>query len=297
MSFQSFMMRIMCTINDRKRDKGLQIPKNLMVTSDVSYGPNKLNMLDIYRPEVNAIKLPVIVSVHGGGWVYGSKEVYKHYCMDLAKRGFIVVNYNYRLSPKDKFPCHLEDTVMLFDWLVSHTGRFGMDEKNIFAVGDSAGAHILSLYCAFCTNPEYAARYPFQSKSNFLPKGVALNCGIYDMKGIRKGAGNTKALMRDVLSKGGTDEELEWVSPIRYMNENFPPSYIITAYADFLKEQAKPMADKLESLGVPCIYKLYGDEANQRGHVFHLNVRDEIGRLCNEKECEFFKQLMEKTIE
>ena len=47
MSFQSFMMRIMCTINDRKRDKGLQIPKNLMVTSDVSYGPNKLNILEI----------------------------------------------------------------------------------------------------------------------------------------------------------------------------------------------------------------------------------------------------------
>ena len=42
-----------------------------------------------------AVSSPVIVSFHGGGWVYGDKNVYQFYCMELAKRGFAVVNYSY----------------------------------------------------------------------------------------------------------------------------------------------------------------------------------------------------------
>ena len=55
--------------------------------------------LDVYRPKLNIKgKLPVIMSVHGGGWVYGDKDVYQWYCMNLAQRGFAVVNYSYRLA-------------------------------------------------------------------------------------------------------------------------------------------------------------------------------------------------------
>lgn len=294
MSFQSFMMRMMCAKNDKKRDKGLVVPEDVMCMTNISYGPDKMQVLDVYRPKVNAYELPAIVSVHGGGWVYGDKEVYKHYCIDMAKRGFVVVNYTYRLSPKHKFPCHLEDTVLLFDWLMGHTGRYGIDEKHIFAVGDSAGAHILSLYCALCGNPEYAKTYEFQSKKNFIPLAIALNCGVYEMETAKEVAGNTIALMKDVLPKKGTEQELEWVSPIYYINEKFPPTYIMTANADFLKEQALPMKEKIESFGVPCTYKVYGDEKHERSHVFHLDTRDEIGRLCNDEECEFFRGFVKR---
>lgn len=54
--------------------------------------------------------IPVIVSVHGGGWGYGDKERYQYYCMSLAQQGFAVVNFSYRLASKYKFPAPLEDT-------------------------------------------------------------------------------------------------------------------------------------------------------------------------------------------
>ena len=63
----------------------------------------KWQKLDVYRQKDATGKLPVIVSVHGGGWVYGDKERYQFYCMDLAERGFAVVNFSYRLAPEYKF--------------------------------------------------------------------------------------------------------------------------------------------------------------------------------------------------
>ena len=98
--------------------------------------------------------------------------------------------------------------------------------------------------------------------------------------------------MKDVLPKGGTEEEMHWVSPLVHINAGFPPSYIMTANGDFLKDHAKPLVDKLESLGVFCTLKEYGDDGNELGHVFHLDMRNETGKLCNDEECEFFKGFM-----
>jgi len=127
---------------------------------DIAYGPDpKQQSLDVYRPKVaKGNKLPVIVNVHGGSWVYGNKEWYQFYCMDLAQRGFAVVNFKYRLAPKNQYPASLEDTNCVFTWVLAHAEKYGFDTKYVFAVavGDSMGAHNLGLYTAICTNPAAA---------------------------------------------------------------------------------------------------------------------------------------------
>ena len=87
-------IRRMFSEGDDARDAGLTTPDSIIRYNDISYGPHgKWNRLDIYRPkEAGNAGLPIIVSVHGGGWVYGDKERYQFYCMDLARRGFAVVN-------------------------------------------------------------------------------------------------------------------------------------------------------------------------------------------------------------
>lgn len=293
MSIMSFMMRMGCKRSDAKRDAGLRYPDNVIRVENISYGPHKMNVLDVYRPQIAEIKLPVIVSVHGGGWVYGDKELYSHYCLDLAKRGFVVVNFTYRLSPENKFPCHLEDTVMVFDWMRKNATRFGIDRDNIFAVGDSAGGHILALYCAMCTNPEYAANFDFQPTEGVVPKAIALNCAVLDMDTIKNSSGSsTMALMKDVLPKNKREEYLKLANPIAYVNEKFPPCFIMTSNEDFLKEQPETFMKKLEVCGVPYKYMFYGDEENKLGHVFHLDMRNEVGRLCNDEECDYFKSFL-----
>lgn len=97
---------------DDIRDAGLTTPDFVERTDDILYGEDpKWQVLDLYRPKNRTgEKLPVIVSIHGGGWVYGDKERYQYYCMSLVEHGFAVVNFTYRLAPEFQFPAALEDT-------------------------------------------------------------------------------------------------------------------------------------------------------------------------------------------
>ena len=156
MSATSEKMNREWKVNDAKRDAGLTTPENIVRYDDLLYGPDeKINRLDVYRPKAAEGKtIPVIVSIHGGGWVYGDKELYQFYCMSLAQRGFAVVNFTYRLAPGHKFPAQLEDTNMVMEWVFAHAGEYGLDTRNIFMVGDSAGAHLLDSIrrCAHLTH-------------------------------------------------------------------------------------------------------------------------------------------------
>ncbi|MBQ9809830.1 MAG: hypothetical protein IJM52_01590, partial [Spirochaetales bacterium] len=69
-------------VADRKKNAGLSTPDDIVRFDDISYGPDPVwNLLDVYRPREAQGKLPVIIDVHGGGWVYGDKYVYQYYCM------------------------------------------------------------------------------------------------------------------------------------------------------------------------------------------------------------------------
>ena len=94
--------------------------------------------------------------------------------MSIAQRGFAVVNFTYRLAPEYQFPAPMEDTNSVFAWILDNKDKYGMDVANLFAVGDSAGGQILSLYADICTNAEYAKEYDFPGTGRTEDKG----CGI-----------------------------------------------------------------------------------------------------------------------
>lgn len=281
--------------SDDIRDAGLVMPADIVRYDDIAYGDNpKWQLLDVYRPkDKEGMRLPVIVSVHGGAWVYGDKERYQYYCMSLAQRGFAVVNFTYRLAPEYKFPAPLEDTNLVFTWILNHDKEYGFDTSHIFAVGDSAGAHILGLYTDACTNKEYAAEYSFKVPDGFAPTAIALNCGKYEitLEGDFTDE-RTKLLMADFLEEQGNPKELELINVIRHVTEKYPPVFLMTSVGDFLREQAPLMAAKLASCNVPFIYRFYGDCNNKLGHVFHCNMKLDEAKLCNDEECNFFKEFL-----
>lgn len=287
MSITSIMFRKTAKKSDDARDAGLTTPQDIERFDDIVYGENEeWNVLDVYRPIAEMSRnLPVIVSVHGGGWVYGDKELYQYYCMSLAQRGFAVVNFTYRLAPEYKFPAPLEDTNAVMEWIYENAPDYGLDVEHIYMLGDSAGANILALYTAICTNPSYAANFKFHAPDGFVPKAIALNCGSY----VQTDDEFTKALMADYLPKKGTEEELKLNNPLHYITEKYPPVYVMTSNGDFLKEQAPMMVEVLKEKGIPHVMKCYGDEKTELGHVFHCNIRLPEATVCNDEECEFFK--------
>ena len=293
MSAMSDLIRAQFKEGDDIRDAGLTTPEGIERFDDISYGPDKQwNVLDVYRPKGVDTPLPVIVSIHGGGWVYGDKERYQWYCMDLALRGFAVVNFTYRLAPDFKFPSSMEDTCTVFDWALSHAQEYGFDTEHVFAVGDSAGGHMLGMLCNMCTNPDYAALFGFAPPAGFVPTAVALNCGAFQIEVNDDPTDLTSALMGDYLPEGGSKRELNMINVLPHVTADFPPAFIMTCDGDFLHDSAEPLAKLLRDLNVVHELHVYGGIGEQLPHVFHCNMKSEDARRCNDDECRFFKRFL-----
>lgn len=297
MSAASDKMRKEWKENDAKRDAGLTTPEDIERFDDLVYGEDSVwNVLDVYRPKEAEGRLPVIVNVHGGGWVYGDKELYQFYGMSLAQRGFAVVNFTYRLAPEHKYPAPLEDTNMVVEWMYRHQDEYGLDMDYVFMVGDSAGGHLAGLYAAICTNPACAENYRFTVPNGFKPVALGLNCGAYVPGAGVVGGADDKELMADFLPGGGTPEELKEISVPRHVTPAYPPTFLMTAVGDFCRPQAPLLRRALEENRVPYFFRTYGDEKNPLYHVFHVTIQEEAGQKCNDDECTFFKCLMKKNL-
>ena len=275
--------------NDVKRDAGLKAPEDVVRVTNLAYAreADPEQLLDIYYPAGTAEKLPIIVSVHGGAYMYGNKEVYQYYCMSLAQKGFTVVNFNYRLAPEHKFPDQLKDINSVMKFVCGRAGEYWGDLDNVFFVGDSAGAQLASQYLAAVTNPKYAQRLGLDVPV-FTVRAAALNCGMYELDPVRD-----KMLIKCYL---GSEEVMRSarMDVLANITGDYPPCFIMTSTGDFLRGNAEPMGDFLTRRGVENEVHVYGTEEEPLGHVFHCDVRNPIAAVCNEEECEFFRRHMAK---
>lgn len=282
---------------DIVRDAGLKTPEDIERYDDIAYGDNlKWQVLDVYRPRrAEDEVLPVIVSVHGGAWVYGDKERYQYYCMSLAQHGYAVVNFTYRLAPEYKFPAPLEDLNLVIQWIMDHAEQYLFDKEHIFAVGDSAGAHQLALYASICTNEKYARCYKFKIPEKFSFEALALNCGAYQVE--KNGEEDlTLKLMEEYLPDKGSEEEFYMINAVNHITEKFPPVFFMTCTGDFLMKQAVALEERLMECKIPHEFHFYGDSEHELGHVFHCNMKMDEAHECNKDECNYFKKFIDKEL-
>jgi acetyl esterase/lipase len=312
MTITSKLIKMSFKYGDALRDRKLQIPKNVARLNNVNFykDDGDSGLLDIYLPIERKNPLPIIVSIHGGGWVYGTKEAYQFYCMHLAQYGFAVINFNYRLAPKNKFPAALEDVNRLFLWLKESYAAYDLDLPNLFVVGDSAGAQLACQYAAILTNDDYAALFPFETPDITI-KAMGLNSGVFhpvervkelesykvskvekEVKGdrfykdliVNRGI---KDVMQDYLGKDilRYEKEMDFQSNI---TKRFPPVFIGNSINDFVAGRKPEFVSRLEEVGVRYIYKEYGHGDIALGHVFNLDIKRKKSREFNKEQIEFF---------
>lgn len=109
---------------------------------DLIYGDHARHRLDVYQPEGTPPKQgwPVVVFLHGGGFVRGNKEHRANIGWYLAQQGFVTVMPNYRLAPESKWPCGPEDVVGVWRWVQEHGAAYGGNPDGVVLMGESAGA-------------------------------------------------------------------------------------------------------------------------------------------------------------
>jgi len=294
MSFSGLMFRIRASRSDAKRDANLTVPADIDAVYDLNYAGNhdKYNNFDIYRPKNASGPLPVIVSIHGGGYVYGTKKVYQYYGMSLAQRGFAFINFNYHLAPRVRFPSPLVETNSMLSWLCEHAAEYELDMNNVILVGDSAGAQLASHYAAIKSDHDFAKLFPF-TVPDFELRALGLNCGLYDLRGaIRQSRERSRrsTIFDDYF--GGKPEAFgEMTNVLEYIHENYPPSFPMSASHDFLRDMAQPMCNHLLSRGVEAVCRIYGsEEQTHMRHVCHVNMNLPEATVINDEECDFFRR-------
>lgn len=287
MKFDIEKMRIEMKKNDAKRDAGLVEPTTIEKFRDISYGPHGIdNTLDVYYPKETDHKLPTLIHIHGGGFFYGDKELYRFYTMFLASQGFTVINFNYRLAPDHVYPTPLEDINQVLQWATENHKDYFIDLDKLFLLGDSAGGQLTQQYATIVSNPDYQKLFDFKVP-NIDFKAVGLNCGVYYI-GNNIGTADDFPYYLDSKMVKATKAQL----PVeQYMTTNFPPAYVMTASHDFLKETGQQLGQDLIALGNETYFKIYANaDGSELNHVFHIDQKSAIAKECNLDQLTFFRK-------
>ena len=288
-------MRAEWAEGDAKRDAGVVDPEDVIRFTDIPYGDYPENLLDVYCPEGTQGLLPTIISFHGGGWFYGSKKLYSHYCLRLAKRGFTVVNFDYRLAPEYKYPAPLEDGCRVLQWVQDHGERYHIDRNNLFIVGDSAGGQLAFQLLTMLTNERYNALFPFSPPGEIRFRACGMHCGCYFMP-ISKALPPKK--MGTLFEAYFPEDYMPCVPSLKaekYITRDFPPALVMTARNDYLRFMGPPLHWLLRFKGVESVLRIYGKKSQKEiGHVFHLNCRLALADQFNDVQCDFFRAHMHK---
>jgi acetyl esterase/lipase len=206
---------------------------------NISYADgHERHLLDLYRPQGGCVGAPVLLQIHGGGWVVGNKhEQALPLIYHLAARGWIVVAPNYRLSPKARFPDHLVDCKRALAWLRQNVARYGGDPSFIAVTGGSAGGHLTALMGLTANDP---GLQPGFESVDTMPAACVPFYGVYDFTDRHglKGSGDemVRWLEKTVMPCSPQQDPALWdlASPIAQVRSDAPPFFVLHGTHDSL---------------------------------------------------------------
>jgi acetyl esterase/lipase len=195
---------------------------------------------DIYRPSPSAGANPTIITMHGGGWVEGTKEDYNLVVLPYLERGFSVVNISYRLGRIALAPAAVEDARCAVRWVITNAAKYGFDPARLIVMGWSAGGHLaltdglLPVSAGFdntCPTDD-SVRWGSGEQAEVKVAAVVNWYGITDVADLLDGP-NAKHYASEWL--GSRSDRLELarrVSPLQYVRAGIPPVLTIHGDAD-----------------------------------------------------------------
>lgn len=148
----------MKTLPDRR--KRFSIPDGVDMYLDIEYvnDQNEAHRLDVFRPSESPDKeLPIIFNVHGGGLIMECKEFNRYFCARLCKLGYVVFSIEYRLVPEYTFYHQCTDFFQALRYVQDYGNLYYGKTDEIYGVGDSGGAMLLTYCAAMQNNAEMAA--------------------------------------------------------------------------------------------------------------------------------------------
>ncbi|WP_185803719.1 alpha/beta hydrolase [Pontivivens nitratireducens] len=221
---------------------------------ELSYGPLERHAYDLYEPANAGVDAPLILFVHGGSWMEGSKDIYRFLGTALGDAGYPVAVVNYRLSPGTVFPGFVEDAALAAD-------HFLQGDRPVVLMGHSAGAHIAAL---LAYDPRYMQAV---GRSNCDFAGFVGISGPYDFLPL------TQETHRVTFPEATRDDS----QPINFAQGPKPPSLLLHGLADTTvhAEDTELMSAALRAAGNPVEERLYEGV----GHIDIISAMSPYGYL------------------
>lgn len=272
-------------------------PKGVSEILDIQYDTaDKDAKLDIYYPADINKDLPVIVWVHGGGWLSGNKGQTGNYFKILAAHGYVVVSIDYSIAPEKKYPTPVKQTMAALKFLQDNSSKFHIDSSSVFLGGDSAGAQIVAQVANILSAPNYAELVqitPSIERSKI--KGLILYCGAYDAKNLDIHGAFGQSLNAMLWAYSGkkdfvNDAYFQTASITDYVENSFPPCFISAGNADPLLIQSQKLARKLTALNVKADTLFFPkDFTPELRHEYQFYLDVDAGNIALDRSLEFLK--------
>ncbi len=214
-----------------------------------TFGGRQLTV-DVHVPK-GVGPFPVLVYLHGGGWIMGSPKTHRRVGFRFAQAGYLVFNVHYRLAPEHPFPGAFDDCVAAIRWAAAHARDYAGDASRLAVGGDSAGGNLTAAAAAALSEADdvdikavlliYAA-LDFANMAGETPVGAEM---------VEMMVGPYIGHDRDALTR-------DWrVSPI-HAAEKLPPAHVLCGTMDPLIEDARALVARLKAAGTDhefCIYE------------------------------------------
>jgi acetyl esterase/lipase len=215
-------------------------PQGTVLKGNIPYNGDTLqkHMLDIYLPANAKGKLPLVIFIHGGGWLSNDKYAdigyMKKTVAEIINKGFALASIDYRFSTQAVFPAQIQDCNRAISFLYDNAEKYGFDKNRFAVMGFSAGGHLASLVGLSKNNDINSFFMPGTSKSFYFkavvdfygPSELQLFPGSSDEKSPEALLIGAAPLDRPDLAKAA--------SPVTYVDKNDPPFLIIHGEKDEL---------------------------------------------------------------
>jgi acetyl esterase/lipase len=221
------------------RRRGVQRIRNLAYVDDGM----RRHRLDIYRPRPAAdgaplTGAPVLLQIHGGAWMIGSKEQQGLPLMyQLAEHGWVCVAINYRLSPRATWPDHIVDCKRALAWVKEHIAEYGGDPDRVVVTGGSAGGHLTAMIGLTANDARFQPGFETADTSvrAFVPIYAVYD--FTDREGFRGRRDPLRRALERHIVKRVREEEFaifDLASPMSHVREGVPPCFVVHGALDSL---------------------------------------------------------------
>ena len=233
-------------------------PKGTILHGNLPYNDDSLpkHLLDIYLPPNTKGNVPLVILVHGGGWLgndkYADIGYMKKTVADIVSNGFALASIDYRFSTQAVFPAQIQDCNRAVSFLFDHADKYHLDKNRVAVMGFSAGGHLASLMGLSKNNnietfflPGTNKTFSFKGVVDFYgPSELILFPGNNDVKSPESILIGAAPLARPDLAKAA--------SPVTYVDKNDPPFLIIHGEKDDLVsvKQSQLLSSWLTVVGV-----------------------------------------------